>query len=698
MNSNVSIMVKNSIATITISNPPVNALGRSVRKGLLNAIDLADKDLSVRVIVIRGAGKTFPVGADINEFALLPMPPNLSEVCERIENSVIPIVIAIHGYAFGGGLEIALAGHYRISTMDAVIALPEVHLGLLPGAGGTQRLPRLVGVGNALDIILTGRHISSKKALELGIIDKLCLSLEEDARLFAENLIEQGAAVKKTKNKIKNVQPNSQNRETILNVRNKLKSENQRLTALYKIVDCIEASFELTFNNGLSFESKAFQELRGSDQSKSMIHSFFSERRALKVPEKISERSKDLKRIGVIGGGTMGSGISIAAIKANLEVLLIERDKQTLLGALRKVTESLERDVEKGRSTQNQCRKLRERISGSIDYSELAGVDLVIEAVTEDLQIKKNIFKLLDNVLPPGIIMASNTSYLNIDDIAAATSRPQDIIGLHFFSPANIMKLLEIVVTKKASDNAVATGFELAKIMRKKAVRAKNSDGFIGNRILRSYNKVASYIMEDGASPYQIDLAVREFGYPIGPFQMSDMAGGDIGWSYRKRIGINRKINERYVEIPDRICERGWFGQKTGRGYYIYKTGSRAGLENPGVEEIIKNERKKKSILERRFSNEEIVDRYLAAMVNESANVVYEGIALRPSDVDVIKLNGFGFPRYRGGPMHYADTYGLSKMLDNIERFGKEDANFWKPSPLLIQLVNTNNSFESLNK
>ncbi|WP_010101346.1 3-hydroxyacyl-CoA dehydrogenase, partial [Burkholderia oklahomensis] len=465
-----------------------------------------------------------------------------------------------------------------------------------------------------------------------------------------------------------------------------------------KIVDAVAAALAQPFDEGLRAERRLFLECLDSPQRAGLVHAFFAEREAAKSPETRRGAPRPVERIGVVGGGTMGAGIAVAALDAGLPVTMIERDDASLERGRAHVEKVYAGLVAKGRMTPAAQAARLARFKGGTSYDALAQADVVIEAVFEDMAVKKAVFAELARVCKPGAVLATNTSYLDIDEIAASVERASDVIGLHFFSPANIMKLLEVVVPAQVSADVVATAFELAKKLKKIPVRAGVCDGFIGNRVLAVYRTAADYMMEDGASPYQIDRAVREFGFPMGPYQVVDLAGGDIGWATRKRRAPTRDPRLRYVEIPDRLCERGWFGQKTGRGYYLYPDGARVGTPDPEVEAIIDDERAKRGVTPRAFTDEEIIRRYLAAMINEGANVVHEKIALRPLDVDAVFLHGYGFPRYRGGPMHYADTVGLANVLADIRAFANEDPVFWKPSPLLVDLVARGATFASLNR
>ena len=690
---------RGDILLVTIDNPPVNALGADVRAGLLAAIEAADADASVAAVLIAGSGRTFIGGADIREFGKPPLPPALPDVCNRIEACTKPVVAVIHGPALGGGLEVALAAHYRIALPVAKLGLPEVQLGLLPGAGGTQRTPRLAGAAAALEMMLSGRHVSAAEAHQLGLVDRVAEEGDpvEIGLAYARELLAQGAPVRRTRDAAALADRAAQT-ATIEQARADTSKKSRGLFSPLKIVDAVQGAVDLPFDEGLALERKLFLECLDSPQRAGLVHAFFAEREAAKSPETQSSRPRPIARIGVVGGGTMGAGIAVSCLDAGLPVTMIERDDEALARGRANVDKVYAGLVAKGRMTEDARAAVMARWSGSTAYDALADADLVIEAVFEDMDVKKAVFAELDRVCKPGAVLATNTSYLDIDALAASISRPQDVIGLHFFSPANIMKLLEVVVPAQVAPSVVATAFELAKKLRKTPVRAGVCDGFIGNRILAVYRQAADAMMEDGASPYQIDKAVRDFGFPMGPYQMSDLAGGDIGWATRKRRAPTRDPRARYVQIADRLCERGWFGQKTGRGYYLYEGGARTGTPDAEVDAIIDAERRRAGVTPRSFTDEEIMRRYMAAMINEGARVVAEKIALRPLDVDVTFVHGYGFPRYRGGPMKYADMVGLPQVLADIREFAKEDPLFWQPAPLLVELAERGDDFASLNK
>jgi len=697
--SPVSFTRQADVLVVTIDNPPVNALGVDVRRGLAAAIAAAEADGEAKAVLIVGAGRNFIAGADIREFGQTPQPPSLPEVCAAIENCSKPVVAAIQGAALGGGLEVALAAHYRLAVPSAKLGLPEVALGLLPGSGGTQRAPRLIGAKAALELILSGRHAGAKEALALGLVDRLGEGTDAlpEGLAYARELIAARAPVRRTRD-AQALADTEASRAALEAARADTAKKSRGLFSPMKIIEAVEAALTKPFDEGMALERQLFLQCIASPQRAGLIHAFFAEREVLKAPETKAAKPRALDAAGIIGGGTMGAGIAVAMLDAGMPVTMIERDDAQLARGRANVEKVYDGLVKKGRMTPEAKAAVMARFSGSTSYDALAQADIVVEAVFEDMAVKKAVFAELDRVCKPGAVLATNTSYLDIDEIAASISRPGDVVGLHFFSPANIMKLLEIVVPAQVSADVVATGFELAKKLKKVPVRAGVCDGFIGNRILAVYRQAADHMMEDGASPYEIDAAVRNFGYPMGPFQVSDLAGGDIGWATRKRKAATRDPKARYVQVADRICERGWFGQKTQRGYYLYPEGARTGQPDPEVLAIIDAERQRAGITPRSFTEEEIMRRYMAAMINEGANVVHQRIALRPLDVDVTFLYGYGFPRFRGGPMKYADMVGLPKVLADIQEFAKQDPVFWKPSPLLVELVERGADFSSLNQ
>ncbi len=686
------------VLVVSINNPPVNALGQGVRAGLLAAVEQLEQDAALKAMLIVGQGKAFIAGADIREFGKPPMAPALPDVLNRMETGSKLVVAAIHGPALGGGLEVAMATHFRVALAGAKLGLPEVNLGLLPGAGGTQRSPRLMGVKAATELMLSGQHLSAKAALAAGLVDKLA---EGDDPLaaglaYVNELLARGVPPRRTRDLA--IADKAAALAELDAIALESVKKTRGLFSPAKIIECVRAAVELPFEQGLKRERELFLECLNSPQRQGLVHAFFAERETAKIPEAKAAAPRALASIAVIGGGTMGAGITVSALDAGLSVVMVERDAESIARGQKNVEKVYDGLIARGRMTAEAKAATMARYTPSTSYDAIKHVDLVIEAVFEDIEVKKAVFKELDRVCKSGAVLATNTSYLDIDAIAAVTSRPQDVIGLHFFSPANIMKLLEIVVPSKVAPDVVVTSFELAKRMKKVPVRAGVCDGFIGNRILSVYREAANYVLEDGASPYDIDAAVRGFGYPMGPFQVSDLAGGDIGWATRKRKAATRDPKARYVEIADRIAERGWYGQKTGRGWYLYPEGARTGQDDPEVLAIVDAERKKKGITPRAFSHEEIMRRYMAAMVNEGAKVLEEGIALRPLDIDVTFLFGYGFPRWRGGPMKWADMQGLDKVLADIQEFAKEDALFWQPAALLQKLVAEGKNFDSLNQ
>lgn len=694
MNQSVNMDIQGNIAVVEIANPPVNALSHEVRLGLQDSVAKAQLDNNVKAIVIVGKGKVFIAGADITEFGKPPQAPILPDLVNEIEASTKPVIAAIHGVALGGGLEVALGAHYRVALSSAQLGFPEVALGLLPGAGGTQRLPRLIPVADAIQMITKGARVSAKAALESGLIDQLAEGndIRSAGISFANELIAAGAETRVASqlpcNPVDNGVFDAASARVTASARG--------LTAPQKCIDAIQAASTLPFAEGLALERALFKELVASDQHKAMRHAFFSERETSKLPNLKGVPTREINEVGIIGGGTMGAGIAVSSLLAGLDVTLVERDVEPAAQAKNTVLKLLNGSVKRGKLTEQRFAQIEaEKFRTTIDYQDLASVDLVIEAVFESLEVKKEVFTRLDAICKPGAILASNTSYLNLNDIAAMTQRPDGVIGLHFFSPAHVMKLLEVVVGEQTADTVVASSFALAKRLGKVAVRSGVCEGFIGNRILSHYRKAVDGAVLAGASPFEVDTALVKFGLAMGPFAVSDLAGLDIGWATRKRLAPTRNPREQYAEFADRICEQGHFGRKTGCGFYSYDEGK--STPNPTVDGSIEQERATKGIVAREMDDSEIVDRYMAAMVNEAARVVGEGIAQRPLDVDVTLLNGYGFPRWRGGPMHYADTVGLEKILADIKRFALEDDWLWQPAPLLEQLVAEGKTFASLN-
>ena len=682
------------IAVFRIDNPPVNATSLAVRQGLVDAANrFAASPEKVAVLVAEG--RTFIAGADITEFGKTPLEPHLPDAIQVIESLEKPVVCVIHGTALGGGFEVALGCHYRVMLKGARVGLPEVNLGLIPGAGGTQRLPRLVGVVAASDIFTSARQVSAADCLALGIVDELSTAEPFEAGMaFARKVLAEGLPVRR----VSELPVPPTDAEALAALKKKVARANPGHVCHLKGIEVAELGTKLPFAEGRAMEREAFWELMQTPQRAAMIHAFFAERKVANLPEIKGIQPRTLAHVGVIGGGTMGGGIAVACLLNGLKVTLIERDAEAVERAHTGIARTLADSVKRGKlGADARDMLLADRLVTTDDYHSLATADLIIEAVFESMDVKKEVFGKLDEIAKPGAILATNTSYLDVNDIAAITRRPQDVIGLHFFSPAHVMRLLEIVVADKTAPDVTATGFALAKALKKVPVRAGVCDGFIGNRILKHYRTAADIMVLEGASPFQVDRALEAFGFAMGPYAVADLAGIDIGYLTRKRLAPTRDPRERFGEWGDVLYEMGRLGRKTGHGHYIYDAETPRGRPDPEVEDIIARERKAKGITPRDFTDAEIVERYMAAMINEGARVVGEGIALRPLDVDVTKLFGYGFPRFRGGPMHYADQIGLDKVLATVEAAAKEDDFFWQPAPLLKQLVAEGRTFASLN-
>ncbi|WP_299841769.1 3-hydroxyacyl-CoA dehydrogenase NAD-binding domain-containing protein [uncultured Jannaschia sp.] len=686
----VTLETEGPVALIAFDNPPVNAASHALREGLATCLDRALADAEVQVIALYGRGRAFIAGADIREFGKPPRAPILRDLVHRLEALEKPVISVLHGVALGGGLEVALATHARVGIAGLRVGLPEVALGILPGAGGTQRAPRLVGIPAAIEMITTGRHIPAEEALELGLIDRLETGDPRGVALAAARDVLEGRLPTRRVGEVQvAADPGA------------IEAAKERIAAksphLFSPVRCVEAIAASTrpIDEGMAEERRLFQECLDSPQRAGLIHAFFAERATTKIPE-ADATPRELGRIGVIGGGTMGSGIATAAVLAGCEVRLNERDAEALERGRATVAKNLDGAVKRGKLAAEKRDAAEGRLAASTALEDFADVDLVIEAVYEDMDVKKAIFRALDGICRPGAVLATNTSYLDIDAIAAETDRPEDVIGLHFFSPAHVMRLLEVVVADRTASEVVATGFELAKRLKKVPVRAGVCDGFIGNRILTHYRKAADYLVLDGASPEQVDDALEGFGFAMGPFRVADLAGGDIGWATRKRRAPTRPPEERYSEVPDRIAERGWFGRKTGRGYYDYS--GDAPVPTPEVAEIVASERDRAGVTPRDFTDEEIVERYMTAMVSEAVRVLEDGIARRPIDIDATFLFGYGFPRFRGGPMHYADTVGAAELVARIERYATDDPHFWQVPAMLRRMARDGTTFAQLNE
>ena len=687
------------IALIEISNPPVNAISAAVRIGLLETIENLSINEKIKAIVITAPERTFLAGADIKEFGKKVDAPILGKICDKIESLNKIVVASLHGTPLGGGLEVAMSAHYRIAAPNTKVGLPEVLLGILPGAGGTQRLPRLCGVNMALDMMLTGKHVPAKEALSSGIIDKIAENNNtiDNGIEYAKKLLKDGFKPRPTsqiQNKINDAKETS---ELILKFKDTASKKYKNLFSPHAIIRSVEEGLKLDFPDAISNERKLFEECIESPQRQGLIHSFFAERANTKIPELKEGKPIELNKIGIIGGGTMGTGISMAAMNAGFNVIMIEQNDEAIQKAKAKINSTYDRSVKLNRITTEQKNKTMDMFSATTNFSDLKDRDLIIEAVFENMDVKKEVFVKLNQICSQDCILASNTSYLNVNEIASVVDNPSRVIGLHFFSPANIMKLLEVVVAEKTSKDTVATAFNLAKQMKKVPVRSGVCDGFIGNRILSKYLVGTYHMVEDGASPFHVDKVIRDFGCAMGIFQVIDLAGGDIGWATRKRKAPFRHKDDRYVQIPDRVCERGWFGQKTSKGYYLYGENVDFLTPNPEIEIICEQERKRAGITPKKFDDTEILDKYIAAMVYEGTKILSEQIALKPSDIDVVFTNGYGFPKWRGGPMKYADMIGLDKILKNITKYSEEDPRFWAPPKLLEDLVKQNKNFDSLN-
>jgi len=679
------------IGLIALDNPPVNALGAGLRQGLVRAIEELNVDPDIRVIALFGAGRSLSSGADISEFGKPPVPPRLSDVLDGIEASATPVVAVLHGPTLGGGLELALAAQARVALPGATLGLPEVTLGLIPGAGGTQRLPRLIALESAIDLVTSGRKVSVEEALALGIVDRVMEAAPREAALAAAQALLSGDLATRRTGEIA-LDPDPQ---ILTAARNRLGMKRPALPAMLKALDAIAASGR-PIAEGIAVERAFFNELRKSPERQGLVHAFNAERAVRKIPE-ANETPRHIDSAGVIGGGTMGVGIATALIRAGVPVTLIETAPEHAEAARAAVAKNLAGAVKRGKLTPEARDALMVSLTAATDLAALAPVDLVVEAVFEDMAVKIDIFGKLDNICKPGAVLGTNTSYLDVNEIAAATARPEDVIGLHFFSPAHIMRLLEVVVADRTAPDTVATAFALAARMKKVAVRSGVCDGFIGNRILAHYRKAADYMLLDGASFEQIDRALESFGFAMGPFAVGDLAGLDIGWATRKRKAPTRPPEERHVAIADRICEQGWFGRKTGKGYYLYETGSPC-VPNPQALAIVASERQASGITPRAFSDDEIVARYMTAMICEAARVVEDGIALRPIDVDAVMLFGYGFPRHLGGVLNYADRIGAAALVADIECYSQEDPHYWQVPALLRGLAEHGRDFAGMNK
>ena len=694
--------VRGKVAVITLDNPPVNGLGYETRKGIADGLDKAAADAAVKAIVITGAGKAFSGGADIREFGSpkATSEPNLLSVILALEASAKPIVAAMHSVAMGGGLELALGCHYRLVAPGTQIAFPEVKIGLIPGAGGTQRLPRVLGVENALNLIVSGETVKSEllaKAPGQKLFDKVVEGdLMTAALAFAEekaNEHAKGAPLPLIRN-LKAEHPNGD--AYFQFARNTVGAMSKNFPAPLKCVDAVAASTKKKFDDGMRFEREIFTALMFTPECKALRHAFMAERAASKIPDVPADTPvRDIKKVAVIGAGTMGGGIAMNFLNAGLPVVMLEMKQEALDKGLGIIRKNYEAQVKKGKLKQDKYDERMALLSTTLKYDDLKDADLVIEAVFEDIGVKQQVFKTLDEVMKQGAILASNTSTLDVNKIASFTKRPQDVIGMHFFSPANVMKLLEVIRSEKTAKDVLATVMQLGKKIKKTCVVSGVCDGFIGNRMIEQYSRQAGFLLEEGATPEQVDKAVEKFGFAMGPFRMGDLAGNDIGWAIRKRR-YQEKPNMRYSKTADLLCELGRYGQKTGAGWYDYVPGKRDAIPSKVVNEMIEKHRADLGVKPRKISDEEIVQRLVYALVNEGAKIVEEGIASRASDIDMVYLTGYGFPLHRGGPMCYADTVGLYNVATTMQRFARnplDDAAFWKPAPLLAKLAAEGKTF-----
>ena len=698
MTEYVNYETQGQVGVISIANPPVNAL--SVNKGVLQSIldfiKLADHDPKVQAILLIGSGKNFSGGADISEFGKPKTPglATLADVLNYLDTVTKPVVAGISGPTMGGGLELALTCHYRIASPKTILALPEVKLGILPGGGGTQRLPRIVGAEVALDIMTTGRFLSVSEATKLGLVDATVEGeLLTGAVDWIKKSLRQELPIVRASEK--SVKLDHEVSAFVNEARGKLAKRWRGFPAPLAILDCVHAALTMPFKDGLKVERREFEKLVASNESKSLRHLFFAERQANKV-EGISKdvRPMPIETVAVVGAGTMGGGIAMNFLNVGIPVTLIDMSDEAVERGLNTIKANYEATVKKGRLSEQVKDERLGLLATSSDLEKVASADLIIEAVFEEMDIKRSIFKELDDIAKPNAILATNTSTLDINKIAEVTNRPEKVIGLHFFSPANVMQLLEVVRAEKTGIDVIATSMAVAKIINKVPVCVGICDGFVGNRMIHRYIREAEYIVEEGAMPQEVDHAIESLGFAMGPFRMCDLAGLDIGWAIRKRKRSEGVLPERYVEIPDALCERGWFGQKTGRGYYIYEKGSRVPKVNPEVERVVLDASNKKNISRRNIASEEIIDRLMFALINEGSDILSEGIAQRASDIDVIYAYGYGFPRYHGGPMFYAETHGLSKVVQGIERLAKKQyGDHWRVSDFLKNLAKENGTF-----
>ncbi len=687
--------VHGDVAVITLNNPPVNGLGLATRQGIVDGLGKAQADAGVKAIVITGAGGAFSGGADIKEFGTDKSlaEPNLHTVIAAIEQSAKPVIAAIHSVCMGGGLELALGCHYRVAAPGCSVALPEVKLGLLPGAGGTQRLPRVIGVEAALNMIVSGEAVKSEFIASVPgqkLFDKLAASpesLAEEALAFARSV-----ADTRPLPLVRNLPCKHPQGDAYFQfARNMVKGMAKNFPAPAKCVDAVEAATKnKKFDDGLARERELFINLMWTAESRALRHLFFAERAASKIPDVPADTPKrDVKKVAVIGAGTMGGGIAMNFLNAGIPVVMLETKQEALERGVATMRKNYEAQVKKGKLKQDKYDQRMALLTTTLDYADLKDADLVIEAVFEDMGVKEQVFKKLDEVMKPGAILASNTSTLDLNQIASFTQRPQDVVGLHFFSPANVMKLLEVVRGDATAHDVLATVMAVAKKIKKTAVVSGVCDGFIGNRMIEQYGRQAGFLLDEGCTPSQVDKAIEKFGFAMGPFRMGDLAGNDIGWAIRKRRAVE-KPGMKYSKTADLLCERGRFGQKVGKGWYDYVAGKRDAIPNAEVEQMVAEHRQSLGITPRKISDEEIVQRLVYSLVNEAAHILEEGIANKASDIDVVYIFGYGFPVHRGGPLNYANEVGLFSVAQAMKRFAQnpqDDASFWQPAPLIERLV-----------
>ncbi|SFR63514.1 short chain enoyl-CoA hydratase /3-hydroxyacyl-CoA dehydrogenase [Marinobacter daqiaonensis] len=686
-----------NVAVIRLDNPPVNGLSLALRQGIVEGIKKAEQDSAIEAIVITGSDRAFSGGADITEFGTprVMQEPILTTAIHYVETARKPVVAAISGNCMGGGLELALGCNYRVSTPDAQLALPEVKLGILPGAGGTQRLPRVIGVEHALNMIVSGAPVPAKQFKGTPLLDEIIEGdLMEGALAFARKVVADKMPLKKVRD-LKAKHPNPEG--FFMFARNTIGAMAKNYPAPLKCLEAVEAAVKKPFDEGMKVERDGIKYLMQTPESAALRHAFFAERKTSKISDVPSDTpTRDIESVGVIGAGTMGTGISINFLNAGIPVTIVEMKQEGLDRGVEAIRKVYEGQVKKGRMTEDKAKARMELLTPSLSYDDLKDVDLVIEAVFEEMGVKEQVFTRLDEVCKPGAILASNTSTLDVNKIAGFTKRPEDVIGLHFFSPANIMKLLEVIRGDKTAKDVLATAMKLAKTIRKTAVVSGVCDGFIGNRMINQYSREALTMLEEGASVQQIDKAIEKFGFAMGPLRMADLAGGDIGWAIRKRLYAEHPGMKKNL-IADRLCELGRFGQKTGSGFYRYEPGNRKALHDPEVDKIVDEARAEMGITPRKISNQEIVQRCVYALVNEGARILEEGIAQRASDIDMVYLTGYGFPVFRGGPMHYAEQVGLLNVVRDMEPFAENpntQEGFWEPAALLAKCAQEGRGFD----